>query len=499
MKFSTLILASIFVGGAFAVEPNARFGIISDIHLDLGCIPLKRVFGDGGHSERVFRTALECLRSRGVDGVVLSGDMTRIGQISELRRVGEIWREVFPNDQRPDGGHVERLFVFGDHEIETFDSKDDGYLKWFINEKLDIEKIRAGDIAENDRAKQWKAAFGEEFAPIRRKTVKGYDFVLANIVTTKEEGLRPGQPLHIPGLEEFFATNHFDAVKPFFYVQHKIPRGTVGGPYQSGQDSGRTTAVLSRYPNAVGFCGHKHRTATEELSLWQGAFTQVQVPALATLLTAAGRENGRCSCEAPLSSPPQQMPQIDTTRDGSQALILSIYTDRLVFERVDVLAGGERVAEPWIVKWPNDGSSAYAARGRVAAVPQFADGAKVKVEKIRGKNRSGAEVDQVRVSFPVVNSRAASPRAYDYEVTAVLLKGVMERVACQKRVYSPKCYRPERFDTNDVICVFSRDELSSNHDEMRFRVRPMNAWGNAGDAIESESSTYWPKGALYPW
>ena len=35
-----------------------------------------------------------------------------------------------------------------------------------------------------------------------------------------------------------------------FYVQHKIPKGTVGGPTQTGQDSGRTSALLAKHPNA---------------------------------------------------------------------------------------------------------------------------------------------------------------------------------------------------------------------------------------------------------
>ena len=156
--------------------------------------------------------------------------------------------------------------------------------------------------------------------------------------------MRYADPLHIPGLEEFFATNTFDSVKPFFYVQHKIPKGTVGGPTQTGQDSGRTSVLLAKHPTAISINGHKHRTATEELSLWQGAFTAIQSPALFTLLTAAGRENGRCSCDAALSDPPQQMQQINTIPDGSHALFLTIWPDRIVVDRVDVIHGGEPVA-----------------------------------------------------------------------------------------------------------------------------------------------------------
>ena len=477
-----------------AEEPALRFGVLGDVHID------QRHFGEpgGGRSVEVFRTALRVLGARAVDGVVIAGDLTQDGAIAELRRLEATWREAFPGDRGPDGRHVERLFAFGDHDVE----KPYVYMKYWP-EKLTnaalVADMTTNHIAYVDRAKVWKDVFGEDFAPIVRKTVKGYDFVLAHLVNRDEDGLRYADPLHIPGLEDFFAANAFDRVKPFFFVQHKIPCGTVGGRFQSGQDAGRTTALLSRYPNAVGFNGHKHRSATEELSLWQGAFTQIQAPALATLLTAAGRENSRCSCEAPCATPAQQMEPLDTRRDGSHALVVSVYRDRLFVERIDVLHDGEHVAEPWTVRLPNDGSAAYEVRGRTAGVPQFAADARVGVTTRIGRDRVGAETNQVVVAFPPAMSSASTPRAYDYEVTAVLSKGVVSRVVSQKRVYSPKCYLPERFDTNDVVCVFGRLEIPDNHESVKFVVRPMNAWGVAGRAIESEPVECWPKGPLYPF
>ena len=476
------------------LQPELRFGVLADIHID------ERHFGDpgGGHSVEVFRAALRILGARAVDGVVICGDLAQEGRIAELQRLADVWNEVFRDGKRFDGQPVERLFAFGDHDVER--------PYWLLKYRPDLLKdpntiadLKANHIAYVDRAKVWKDVFGEDFKPIMRKTVKGYDFVLAHLVNLDEDGMRYSDPLHIPGLEEFFATNSFDRTKPFFYVQHKIPRGTVGGPFQSGQDSGRTSAILGRYPNAVGFNGHKHRTATEELSLWQGAFTQIQAPGLDSLLTAAGRENSKCSCEAPCATPPQQMEPLSTRFEGSHALVVSVYRDRLFIERLDIRHGGEPVAEPWTVKLPNDGSSAYEVRGKTAGVPRFAAGAKVSVAKRRGKDRAGKETDQVVVSFPSAGSTKATPRAYDYEVTAVLSKGVVSRVVSQKRVYSPKCYWPERYDTNDVVCVFGRAEIPDNHESVRFVVRPMNAWGAAGDPIESEPDEYWSKGPLYPF
>lgn len=108
-----------------------------------------------------------------------------------------------------------------------------------------MEEMRSLDIYSNDRALQWKRAFGDDYRPIERRTVKGYDFVLAHIVMGDEPGLRWGEPLYIPGLEEFFATNAFDRTRPFFYVQHKIPRGTVGGDKGRAYDY-EVTAILRK-------------------------------------------------------------------------------------------------------------------------------------------------------------------------------------------------------------------------------------------------------------
>lgn len=238
---------------------------------------------------------------------------------------------------------------------------------------------------------------------------------------------------------------------------------------------------------------------TEELSLWQGAFTAIQSPALYTLLTAAGRENGRCSCDAALSDPPQQMAQINTIPDGSHALFLTIWPDRIVVDRLDVIRGGEPVAAPWIIKWPNDGSASFEARGKGVPAPQFAPGAKATVRKIAGSDRSGKKLAQIEVRFPTAQSTSATPRAYDYEVRAVLRKALVTRIVATKRVYSPKCYWPEKYDTGDVTCLFGRFEIPNDHDSVTFEVRPLNAWGKPGEPIMTEPATYDKAKVLYPF
>jgi len=490
VETTLLALSALVLSGASgaADAPKARFGIMADIHIKT----------NAEHRVEMLRQALRLFDAWQVDGVMAAGDLTQNGQIAELRTFAETWYEVFPHDRRSDGEHVEKLFVYGDHDTETTSIP---YFRDYRRQhgKWPSEFDVSADIVLNDRAAQWKAAFHEDFAPIVHKRVKGIDFVLAHLVNLDEDGMRYADPLHIPGLEAFFATNAFDRTQPFFYVQHKLPRGTVGGPTQTGQDSGRTSAILRRHPNAVAVCGHKHRSAVEELSLWQGDFTALQTPALTKLLTAAGRENGVCSCDAPVSVPAQQMAPLDTEPDGSHVMVVSVFEDRLVVERIDVFHSGEAVAEPWTIPWPNTGAASFEVRGRDRVAPQFAPDARIRVACAHGLDRARKEVDQIVVRFPPAHATPLTPRAYDYEVSAVLSKGLVTRTVMAKRVYSPKCYWPERYDTNDVVCVFGRHEIPADHDAVTFIVRPLDAWGHPGASISSAPASYWPVHPLYPF
>lgn len=466
------------------VEPNAVFGVLSDIHL----LP------DDERSVEKFKRTLRYLDWRRVDGVVICGDLVHSGFIPDLLGFGRVWREVFPGDRRSDGGHIERLFVYGDHETENM------YCAVYTNawtKEGTLDKVRALDIYANDRSLQWKRAFGEDYHPIELKRVKGYDFVLAHIVMGEEPGLRWSEPLYIPGLEEFFATNVFASTRPFFYVQHKIPRGTVGGDKIWGQDDGRTTKVLSKYANAVAFCGHKHRNATEERMCWQGAFTAFMVPGHIAVGTEEGHENGLSSGDRPSHSPQLQMSRLDTD-DGSQGFIMSVYDDKLVIERREFFHGGE-VAPPWVVPIPNDGSMSFAARAARSAVPQFAKDATVTVREIRGLDREGVATDQLAVEFPPVNGGSGLPRAYDYEVTAILRKAYVRRVVGTKRVFSPKCHLPPEWDVGPVVCRFGKHELPSDHDTIEFEVRPANAFGAQGESIRSLPRSFNPTPNATTW
>ena len=131
------------------------------------------------------------------DGVASFADTQY--RIDELRHLGALWDEVFPGDRRSDGGTIEKLFAYGDHDVESFTSGSPGLHRGLNRDPKAERAMRRRDIALNDRARQWKEAFHEDFAPVMRKTVKGYDFMLAHLYNDSEiEGLRYADPLYIP-------------------------------------------------------------------------------------------------------------------------------------------------------------------------------------------------------------------------------------------------------------------------------------------------------------
>lgn len=239
-----------------------RFGVLSDIHVcsedgDFG------KFGDASD----FRRALEWFERQGVDAVVVAGDLADNGMRAQLKKVAEAWDEVFPGGRAADGYPVEKLFVYGNHDLQGWFY--DGYDQRFF----EPESFERGKIS-TDPAAAWEEAFHEPYSPIWVKRVKGYQFVGAHWIGNDWDGIR--------GIEGWFREHDagIDRDKPFFYIQHPPPKGTCFGETVWGQDGGYATRALSAYPNAVAFSGHAHRSAVDDRFVWQGAFTSIGVGSL---------------------------------------------------------------------------------------------------------------------------------------------------------------------------------------------------------------------------
>ena len=443
-------------------EPDLRLGVLSDIHTRIA--PGAKT---DPTAER-FRHALEYFRERGVDGVLVCGDLTDTGLQDEFELMAGVWNSVFPGGKGKGGRPVANLMHYGDHDAEK---------RFYKKEKLAPRYARAGlslppSLSEGDlRRTLWEKCFGEEWAPIQHKRVRGYDFFLSHFLREA-----PGTA---PGLREILEKAGLDPARPFFYSQHRYMGGTyLADEEMWGGDSGRNYPVLSGHPNAVAFTGHTHYMLTDDRIVWQKEFTQINAGALLNAPCGRQRENGfDISWYKTDYMRDTQMRCLDIHR-GHHGMVFSLNGTDAVLERRDF--GCDMPLGPDLLFSMSPGSmagkSGSPSAGKARSVaPEFPPGAAVAVARGMGRNRRGESLEQVTVRFPVAGPAAGRPRAFDYAVRAERPDGTLVR---EKRVYSPGINLPPEKDAKEATCVFSVAELGPG--DVRFKVSPANCWRAAG-------------------
>ena len=441
-------------------KPLMRLGMIADVHLETG------ENGKGLQNCLCYEPALRYFDERKADGVLVAGDITDFGTGAALRQIAAIWFKVFPGNRRSDGKPIVPLFIYGDHDMGGYMHK--AYRKWAesacsVPGELD-EIISDGDNA----ARLWKECFHEDWAPIQVKECCGYRFVLAHHPLHTKESDHGNT---IPDLAEFMAKQGLDSRKPFFFVQHRMFKGTVCGPDCGGWESGKTTEVLKRYPSALAICGHGHCNAIDDLCLWQGEFTAIEVPSINYCCTRRGRENGYNSADKDAIMPKGEI------RKSWQGMFGTMYADRFVVERRDFL-NGLPLGPDWVIPLPSpDGSLRTEVRSRCAAAPQFALGAKISISERTVVNRAKKATDAVVVSFPVAHATQRTPRAFDYVVAAKKDGKVLK----EKYVFPKGQFWADSLDVKPVECAFAKSDLPADwRDTVKFTAAPRDSFGNCG-------------------
>ena len=432
--------------GLFCARPRLRFGVVSDIHLTTP------------ESALTFERALRYFDSRGVDAVVVPGDISDWGLKSGIRYAADAWRRVFPRGIGSGGRKVERLFCTGNHDYRGW-----GYGDMAVEmHALGYSEDEA--LANLGMKKCWEEVFEEPFEPFRRRVVNGFEFVSSEYDVRHKAG-------------EWFAANaaSFDRERPLFYFTHYPAANTVSSTV------GRTNlpdmaGVLDKFPNLFAFTGHTHWTLNDERSILQRGYTTVSVPSLSYTTIPGGYENGSDvrDGESKLA-----MPRIDSRfrLEEAQGYVVNVHSELIEIERRDFAKGGVEAAPPWIVPLPvRDGARPFTdERAKTAPVPQFAPGAALKACTRNLDRRNGTWQIGMTLDFPAA---AAVPgaRAFDYEVRALLPDGSS---GMTKRFLSPAFHKlpsdePERM----LFCV---DAAGLPQEvEYRLAVYPRNCFGVCG-------------------
>ena len=426
--------------------PNLSFGILTDIHLSKS--------GDSFSGQAMFRKALEWFRDQGVDAVAVCGDMADGGLLVELQAVAQTWSAVFPNDTAPDGRHVERLFIYGNH---------------------DYGGTSAGSIRGLGLAEAWQQTFGETYTPVWRKEVCGYTFVGAHWTTG---GCKGYDEVGIPEGAAWITQNgaSIDPTKPFFYLQHAPPKNTCLGPWHWGRDDGRITTALSNFPNAIAITGHSHASISDERSIWQGAFTAVNAGSLKYTgleygdLLPAVREN-----DGSIANGSGRIMSRIYRDDGHQGMIARVYDDCIVFERRDFEDLG-LLGPDWVMPLPmtEPVPLAFALRAEASVAPEFPVGAAL----------SARLTNVLEVEIPAAN-RDGSPRVFDYALEIEGSNGGRDErylfaEGFNRSIGSTRANAP-------TTCQVSAAGLTATG-TLNVTVTPRNSFGKAGGAISATAA-----------
>ena len=456
-------------------EPLLSFAAISDIHV---CHPRSSV----RIGTKLFEHALEWYRGKGVDAVLVAGDLANYGLSDELEMVGAAWRRVFPGNRGEGGRTVEKVFVTGNHDHDAWNYGSVAHDLYPVPKDLETHKL------VNGYPKHWQAAFDEPYAPIYMKEIAGYRFIGSH---WDDGDIRQFGPR----LKAFLAA-HRDELKgdkPFFYVQHPHPRGTLFGDLSAGSaDDGTVKEALAEFPNAIVFSGHSHWAITDERSIWQGEFTSVNLGCLwrtgfcRTKNGIGGYENWRTP--GMRKKTPESIGRDEAKAMGHYApaflchhgSLVKVYADRVVIERRE-FTHDLPVADDWVIPLPAAAERpfAYATREAKAVAPEFPAGARLTVEAVRAKNRAKAKKDAIRLAFPAALA-VKGVKPFDYLIEIRTEKG--ERLVRSVLAQGVELGADSESAKGPSTCVLARETLPEGR--LAFKVFPGESFGRLGRPLE---------------
>ena len=440
----------------YGEAPKLKFGVISDIHVTTP------------ESTEEFRRALAYFRDRGVDAVLVAGDLTDWGLKSGLKLVADTWYDVFPNDCGAHGEKVTKLFVTGNHDF-------DGW--WYGDMTLDMHVQGYSEdeaLSKLGMKACWEELFHEPYADIRKRTVKGYDFISSEWHVNGKENGDADMARWLDG--------HADELKgdkPFFVFRHSPYPNTVA--CSGGRPGGSViTDALRKFPNAVSFNGHTHWTLNDERAIWQEEFTAVSIPSMSYTTIPRDCENGSDSRKGDAKAGMPRLPSRDDLEEA-QGYVVSVYGDRLEIERYDFEHMTEAAA-PWIVPLGAGRAKPYSFAAHAAAtpVPAFPCGSEVEAHVTNADTRAGHWTIFMTLEFPAAKCRGRG-RVFDYEVRAEFENG---GIAAVKRFMSPAFYKLPEAESDRMNFRFDAMDLPESG-KYRFVVYPRNCFGVAGAPIRS--------------
>ena len=438
-------------------DAQLRLGVISDIHVTTP------------ESAEKFRRALAYFRSRSADAVVVCGDLADWGLKSSIGFVKAAW------DEEMSGTGIEPLFITGNHDFEGW---------WYGDMTLDMHVQGYSEdeaLSRLGMKKCWEEIFGEPYAEIRHRKVKGFDFVSAE--WKGGEGGNDAQVI------EWFKAHRGELAtdRPVFFMRHAPLPGTVSSSIERGGET-QLTEYLKTLPNCVSLTGHTHWTLFDERSIWQGGgLTAISVPSMSYTTIPRGYENGSAPRKTDCNLSMQRLPSRDDL-EAAQGFFVTMRSGVMDVERRDFEEDDE-AAPPWLVPMPVSAGRpfAFAEHAKRFAAPVFPSGTVVKTYTTNADRRNGTWAIFLTLEFPAAMA-PGDTRVFDYEARVVMDDGT---VGATKRFLSPGFYKARRHEPKTLRFRFDAMDLPERG-RYRIYVVARNCFGASSAPIVSVSRESFP-------
>ncbi len=406
-KLSTVFLFGIALLTGAAEKPLAKVGLMTDTHVT------PRI-----SSCRILKKAFELFKAHKVDMIINAGDVANTHKAEAYKNYRTTYHSVFTQNK------PKELFSFAWHDVINIGNWHDGWKKaWPLFRKgLEIKH-----------------------APYSKHYLAGYIFLTAPQNTDWKiyEKMISDACKETPD-------------KPVFLVDH-VPGGNT--TFNTGTwGNAKTRRLLSKYPQVIQLTGHVHGSFRNELQIWQGEYTVVNLGCCGELW--AGALVG--------TSP--------KSNRADEALIMEIYKNKVLIRRFDLAQNIEYKKEsPWCIPLPfNPATAPYTQKARsVFPAPEFATNSKVT-----------AKPDKVPCNAMIISFPEAKCKDGVFIYTLNLFR-------------KDKSGKWESFSTRETYGGFMKDpeqrttvsvELSAGFFEAgkqyMVRITPRNFYGKTGKVLE---------------
>ena len=454
-----------FPMGAMAARPSKpgiTFGVLSETMLG---------YHTYAKQPAMLEETLRFFRMQEVDAMVILGDITRSGLISELAMFADVWNKVFPDGRGKGGTKVELLAVTGEHDAFGWTNR------WKDVPESEQAKTRL-NYGDNLK-KAWKEHLHLDWELIWRKEVKGYTFIgMQDLGHFK------------PKIGEYFAKvgPTLKKNKPFFVLSHRYSAHVGANLDYCDVGSTILARALSPYPNAVLLAGHMPRTLADERSVWQGEYTMVNAGSYYRATADFANEN---VSEPWHKSFKAHVMDADKELMGQGgALLVQAYDDHVNVQRLHVPSEcKQQLGAAWKLPVPAQpgGAFDYGKRKGGRRPPQFPITAKMEVEFCPNGHPDlspsfkGKPCYCVTIPFAktVKSQRSGeSCRVFEYVVTAKA-EGKQPVV---RRVLAKGASLPESMSNMPTKCLFLASELAEGK-QIKFTAVPRECFGQEGKPL----------------